>query len=101
MALHKIPWLFIVTIQVPLIFSRIQFCILAPSTYIRHHLLHDLVESQVVSLFFVPTHNQMADILTIPLDGRRFESLRKAIGAYDMSSNMLGLDFSVFLSLFC
>jgi len=46
---------------------------------IRHHLLRDLVESEVVSLSFIPTENQMADILTKPLDGGRFESLRKAI----------------------
>jgi hypothetical protein len=52
---------------------------------IRHHLLRDLVESEVVSLSFIPTENQMADILTKPLDGGKFESLRKAIGICDMS----------------
>jgi hypothetical protein len=50
---------------------------------IRHHFLRDLVESEVVS--FIPTRNQLADILTKPLDGGRFESLRKAIGVCDMS----------------
>jgi hypothetical protein len=34
---------------------------------------------------FVPTENQLADILTKPLDGSRFESFRKAIGICDMS----------------
>jgi hypothetical protein len=43
---------------------------------IRHHFLHDLVESEVVYFSF---------ILTKPLDGSKFESLRKAIGVCDMS----------------
>jgi hypothetical protein len=47
---------------------------------IRHHFLHDLVESEIVSLSFIPTDNQLANILTKPLDGSRFEFLRKAIG---------------------
>jgi len=52
---------------------------------IRHHFLRDLVESEVVSLAFILIDNQLADILTKPLDGSRFESLRKAIGVCDMS----------------
>jgi hypothetical protein len=52
---------------------------------IRHHFLRDLMESEVVSLFFIPTNNQLADVLTKPLDGSRFKSLRKAIGVCDMS----------------
>jgi hypothetical protein len=51
----------------------------------RHHFLRDLVESKVVSLSFIPTENQLADILTKPLDGSRFESHRKAIGVCAMS----------------
>jgi len=52
---------------------------------IRHHFIRDLVESREVALMFIPTENQFADILTKPLDGSRFESLRKAIGICDMS----------------
>jgi hypothetical protein len=52
---------------------------------IRHHFLRDLVESEVVSLSFIPTENQLADILTKPQDGGKFVSLRKAIGVCDMS----------------
>jgi len=52
---------------------------------IRHHVIRDLVESRVVSLSFIPTDNQLADILTKPLDGSRVESLKKAIGVCDMS----------------
>jgi hypothetical protein len=47
---------------------------------IRHHFLRELVESEVVSLSFIPSDNRLADILTKPLDGSRFESHRKAIG---------------------
>jgi hypothetical protein len=50
---------------------------------IRHHFMRDLVESEVVSLSFIPTENQLVDILTKPLDGGRLESLRKAIGVCD------------------
>jgi hypothetical protein len=35
---------------------------------IRHHFLRDLVESEVVSLSFISTENQLADILIKPLD---------------------------------
>jgi len=52
---------------------------------IRHHFIHDLVKSRVVSLSFVSTDNQLVDILTKPLNGGRVESLRKAIGVCDMS----------------
>jgi hypothetical protein len=52
---------------------------------IRHHFIRDLVESREVALMFIPTENQLADILTKPLDGSRFQSLRKAIGICDMS----------------
>jgi hypothetical protein len=52
---------------------------------IRHHFLRDLVESEVISLSFIPTNYQLADILTKPLDSSRFESLLKAIGVCDMS----------------
>jgi hypothetical protein len=52
---------------------------------IRHHFICDLVEFQVVSLSFMPIDNQLADILTKPFDGSRFESLRKVIGVCDIS----------------
>ena len=45
---------------------------------IRHHFICDLVEDKVVSLEYVPTEGQIADILTKPLDVSRFESLRKS-----------------------
>ncbi|XP_022895332.1 uncharacterized protein LOC111409522 [Olea europaea var. sylvestris] len=47
--------------------------------YIRHHFIRELVETHVVSLDHVSTDNQLADLLTKPLDEMRFESLRTAI----------------------
>jgi hypothetical protein len=43
------------------------------------------VESEVVSLSFIPTENQLASILTKLVNGSRFESLRKAIGVCAIS----------------
>jgi hypothetical protein len=51
---------------------------------IRHHFIRDLVENQVVSLDYVSTENQLADLFTKPLDGSRFEYLRNAIGICHM-----------------
>lgn len=47
---------------------------------ICHHFIRDLVEEKVISLEFVPTKSQLADLFTKPLDSLRFESLRKSIG---------------------
>ena len=47
---------------------------------IRYHFIRDLVEERVVCLEFIHTDNQKEDIFTKPLDGPRFESLRKTIG---------------------
>ena len=46
---------------------------------IHYHFIKDLVEDKVVCLEFIHTDNQKADIFTKPLDGPRFESLRKTI----------------------
>ena len=47
---------------------------------IRYHFIRDLVEERVVCLEFIHTDNQKTDIFTKPVDGPRFESLRKTIG---------------------
>ena len=52
---------------------------------IRHHFIHDLVENKVVSLEYVPTEGQIADILTKPLNVSRFESLRRSTGLCTLS----------------
>ena len=52
---------------------------------IRHHFVRDLVETQVLSLQFIPTEHQLVDLFTKPLDGSRFEYLKNAIGVCDLS----------------
>lgn len=47
---------------------------------IRHHFIQQLVKEKVVSLDFVKTKDQLADILTKPLDSKRFEYLQSVIG---------------------
>ncbi|KAK1590971.1 hypothetical protein Q3G72_000097 [Acer saccharum] len=47
---------------------------------IRHHFIRDLVEHSIVSLEHLPTKNQLADLLTKPLDKERFKTLRMSIG---------------------
>ena len=47
---------------------------------IQYHFIRDLVEEKVVWLEFINIGNQKANIFTKPLDGPRFESLRKTIG---------------------
>ena len=47
---------------------------------IRYHFIRDWVEEKIVYLEFINTDTQKADIFTKPLDGPRFESLRKTIG---------------------
>ena len=47
---------------------------------IRYHFVRDLVEEKIVYLEFITTDNHKADIFTKPLDGLKFETLRKTIG---------------------
>ncbi|KAG5531907.1 hypothetical protein RHGRI_026496 [Rhododendron griersonianum] len=50
----------------------------------HHHFIRDLVDNGVMTLEFIPTHEQKADIFTKPLDSLRFEYLRKSIGHVSM-----------------
>ena len=47
---------------------------------IRHHFLRDSVEKGIVSLEFVNTENQLADIFTKPLSETSFIKLRRDLG---------------------
>lgn len=46
---------------------------------IQHHFIRELVEKKVV-LSYMKNEDQLMDIFTKPLDSRRFEYLRSAIG---------------------
>ena len=47
---------------------------------IYHYFIKDLVEENVAFLQFVPTENQLVDILTRPMDSLRFVYLKKSLG---------------------
>ncbi|GJV07986.1 retrovirus-related pol polyprotein from transposon TNT 1-94 [Tanacetum coccineum] len=56
---------------------------------IRHHLIKEQVENQVVELYFVRTEYQLADIFTKPLARERLEFLIKKLGMQSMSPETL------------
>ena len=47
---------------------------------IRYHFIRDFVERKIVSLEYIPTECQNADIFTKPLDRSKFETLHQVIG---------------------
>ena len=47
---------------------------------IRHHFIRELIEDGLISLEYISTKSQVADLLTKPLDFQRFVYLRKSIG---------------------
>ena len=47
---------------------------------IRYHFIRDLVERKIVSLEYIPTERQNADIFTKPLDRSKFKILSQVIG---------------------
>jgi hypothetical protein len=46
---------------------------------VRYHFLRDNVEKGEIILIHVPTHNQLADIFTKPLDQATFTRLRGSL----------------------
>jgi hypothetical protein len=46
---------------------------------VRYHFLRDNVEKGKISLIHVPTHDQLADIFTKPLDQATFTRLRGSL----------------------
>lgn len=50
---------------------------------IRHHFLRDHVQKGDITLEFISTNHQIADILTKPLALERFASLRRGLGLLD------------------
>jgi hypothetical protein len=47
---------------------------------VRYHFLRDNVEKGKIDLINVPTHDQLADIFTKPLDQETFTRLRGELG---------------------
>jgi hypothetical protein len=47
---------------------------------VRYHFLRDNVEKGKISLIHAPTHDQLADIFTKPLDQSTFTRLRGELG---------------------
>ena len=53
---------------------------------IRHHFLRDHVQSGDISLEFVDTNNQLADIFTKPLNEERLNFIKHDLGMIDGST---------------
>jgi hypothetical protein len=49
-------------------------------TKVRYHFLRDNIEKGKITLIHVPTHDQLADIFTKPLDQATFTCLRGELG---------------------
>ena len=98
-----------VIILVPLTSLRIWFNILEPNTEIQHHFIRELVEDGSLTLKFIHTDDQKADIFTKPLDSKRFKFLHKNIGVISIgwstfpffSPHALAHSFYALLCLTC
>ena len=55
----------------------------------RYHYVQDIVQRRVVELQFVPTDEQVADVLTKPLVRGKFEGFRKMLRIVDDVSLLL------------
>ena len=68
---------------------------------IRHHLIQELVEDGALTLEFIHTDDQKADLFTKPLDSKHFEFLCQNIGVISMEWSLLFLLlYHVFASSF-
>jgi hypothetical protein len=47
---------------------------------VRYHFLRDNIEKGKIALIHVPTHDQLADVFTKPLDQATFTRLRGELG---------------------
>lgn len=51
---------------------------------IRHHFIRELVEEKIIVLEHISIENQLADILTKPIDTSKFANMRKYIGVCEI-----------------
>ena len=51
---------------------------------IRHHFIKDHVERKTITLEYVNTENQLADIFTKPLHESNFEHIRHELGVIEL-----------------
>ena len=53
---------------------------------IRYHFIRDHVQNGTISLQYIPTEDQLADVFTKPLDESRFNKLISELGMLNLSS---------------
>ena len=53
---------------------------------VRHHFLRDHIQKGDISLDFIGTEHQLADIFTKPLSNDRFRDIRRDIGFLDANA---------------
>jgi hypothetical protein len=53
---------------------------------IRYHLLRDDQQLGDISIEYVSTHNQLANIFTKPLDDKTFSKLRNELNVFDFQN---------------
>ena len=55
---------------------------------VHHHYVREQVEKREITLSYIPTEDQAADIFTKPLPGPRFEKLRDMIGVAEVPQGL-------------
>jgi hypothetical protein len=69
---------------------------------VRYHFLRDNVEKGRITLIHVPTHDQLADIFTKPLNQATFTRLRGSLCVFDFLSWVCGSSFcSICIAFLC
>ena len=57
---------------------------------IKYHYIRDVVQRGVVKLLYVATEEQIADVLTKPLDRVKFEYFREKLGVLQIEVSSKG-----------